>query len=119
MDEESLKGLRTLAFLGDWAPSVAASDIADVRRILTKALDELIVLGPTSSSDQRLDVLRSAVTGLNALDYTFICSLEREDLVDHFFSLGTAAEIGEDSIDEAVEHREWKLPRGHTPADHP
>jgi hypothetical protein len=107
MDVAILKGLRTLAFLGDWMPSVSPSDIADVRRILTTALDELIALGPISSSDQRLDVLRSAVAALNALDNTFICSIEREDLVDHFFAVGAAAEIAEDNIDEAVEHREW------------
>jgi hypothetical protein len=107
MDVASLEGLRTMAFLGDWAPSVQPSDIADVRRILTTALDELVALGPTSSSDQRLDVLRRAVAALNALDYTFICSLEREDLVDHLFSVGAAAEIAEDQLDDAVEHREW------------
>jgi hypothetical protein len=107
MDVAHLKGLQTLAFLGDWAPSVRPSDIADVRRILTEALDELIAIGPGSPVDQRLDVLRRAVAALNALDYTFISSIEREDLVDHFFSVGASAEIAEDNIDDVVEDREW------------
>jgi hypothetical protein len=105
MNLASLHSLRRAVFLDSWFDGVAPEHVAIVRGILETMVDRLISDG---AAPLRAPVLVSdAVVALNEADTGFICSLEREDLCDYFFAVGTAAGLPEDDVQAAIDLRTW------------
>jgi len=73
---------------------------------LAQTVDALIALGRRGSVEDATDIFRQCVERYNKLDKGFICTIERDELCDILYKIGSYC--GMDSEEDWVdEWREW------------
>jgi hypothetical protein len=108
LERVTLDDLRGRRFFPNWKGYPPAKAVRASRKVMADTVEELHLLGPEASEEDRLAVLRRCIESFNGLDAEteFIETVEREDICEEFEAIVHACGLGRHA-DLADQWREW------------
>ena len=82
LDIPGLQQIRELRFFAGWDGYVAAEKVKAAEDSIRSLIDALVALGPEGSKRSVRREVQACVERFNELDDGWICTIEREDIVE-------------------------------------
>lgn len=108
MDTDKLEAYRSGEILANWEGFVSAANLEATRTALRQLATNLISAAPDCDANAVGKLFVACVQRFNELDSAdqFICTAEREDLCEEFYTIGDLCGFS-DEVDDWLEDRDW------------